>query len=204
VLRCYRIPFSTNVERVALALAHKGLDVEWVDVDPRDRSPVEEVSSQSLVPVLVDGELVVADSTMIMRYLQQIQPEPRLWPADRASRGEVDLFLDWFNRLWKRPPNEIDAELAKRNPDRDRISKLGAELSGSLDVFDDLLDGRDYLFGVFSAADCAAFPFLRYAVDRAEEDDEPFHQILRDYLVLGDHYPNVEAWIERVDQHPRA
>ena len=35
-LRVYRIPFSTNVERVALALAHKGVAVEWVDVDPFD------------------------------------------------------------------------------------------------------------------------------------------------------------------------
>ena len=40
-LRVYRIPFSTNVERVALAAGHKGLEVEWVDVDPHDRSAVE-------------------------------------------------------------------------------------------------------------------------------------------------------------------
>ena len=47
----YRIPFSTNVERIALALAHKGIPVEYVDVDPDDRSPVVEVSGQELVPV---------------------------------------------------------------------------------------------------------------------------------------------------------
>jgi hypothetical protein len=46
----YRIPFSTNVERVALAAGHKGLTVEWVDVDPADRSPVEAASGQALVP----------------------------------------------------------------------------------------------------------------------------------------------------------
>ena len=38
-MRVLRIPFSTNVERVALALAHKGIAVEWVEVDPADRSP---------------------------------------------------------------------------------------------------------------------------------------------------------------------
>jgi glutathione S-transferase len=165
---------------------------------------VEEISGQSLVPVLVDGERVIVDSTAIIRYLERLEPEPPLWPADRARRAELDVFLDWFNRVWKRPPNEIDAELAKSDPDRARISELGAELSGSLDLFEALLDGRNYLFGEFSAADCAAFPFLRYAVDRDEEDDEPFHQILRDYLVLGAHYPSVESWIGRVDQHPRA
>ena len=39
-MRVYRIPFSTNVERVALAAGHKGLPIEWIDVDPDDRSPV--------------------------------------------------------------------------------------------------------------------------------------------------------------------
>ena len=37
-IRVHRIAFSTNVERVALAAAHKGVSVEWVDVDPADRS----------------------------------------------------------------------------------------------------------------------------------------------------------------------
>jgi glutathione S-transferase len=32
-LRCYRIPFSTNVERVALAAGHKGVPIDWIDVD---------------------------------------------------------------------------------------------------------------------------------------------------------------------------
>jgi glutathione S-transferase len=52
MIRVWRIPFSTNVERVALALGHKGLDAEWIDVDPADRTPVREVSGQDLVPVL--------------------------------------------------------------------------------------------------------------------------------------------------------
>ncbi len=110
VLRVYRIPFSTNVERVSLALAFKGLDVEWEDLDPGDRSPVERLSGQPLVPVLVHDERVLADSTVILRYLEELQPEPTLFPRDEARAAEVEIFLDWFNRIWKRPPNEIEAE----------------------------------------------------------------------------------------------
>ena len=204
MLRIYRIPYSTNVERVALALAHKGLDVEWIDIDPRERSPVEEISGQRLVPVLVDGEDVVADSTAIIRHLEARHPEPPLWPREPARGAEVDVFLDWFNRVWKRPPNEIEAERAGALPDQARIAELGAELSGSLGLFEALLDGRDYLFGDFGVADCIAFPFLRYAVDRDPNDDEPFHEILREHLVLDGRYPRVEAWIARVDERPRA
>ena len=200
----YRVPFSTNVERVALALAHKGLAVRWVDVDPLDRSVVEEVSGQPLVPVLVNEGAVIADSTAILRYLEEQVPVPRLWPEGSARRAELDVFLDWFNRVWKRPPNELEAERRKDEPDEVRIAELGCELTCSLDLFERLLTGRDYLFGEFGAADCAAFPFLKYVLIFDEGDTEEFHLILREFLELGGMYPGVEAWIRRVDEHPRA
>jgi glutathione S-transferase len=203
-VRVYRIPYSTNVERVALVLAYKGLEVEWVDVDPRDRGPVEELSGQPLVPVLVDGDQVIADSTAIIRHLDARHSDPPVWPREPARRAEVDVFVDWFNRVWKRPPNEIEAERRRPLPVQERIDELGAELSGSLELFEALLDGRDYLFGEFGVADCIAFPFLRYAVDRDPDDDEPFHEILREHLVLDGRYPRLEAWIARVDRRPRA
>jgi glutathione S-transferase len=204
LLRVFRIPFSTNVERVSLALAHKGLDVEWIDVDPGDRSPVERASGQSLVPVLLDDARVVFDSTVILRYLEELQPAPALFPSDESRRAELDVFLDWFNRVWKRPPNEIEAERAKAEPDLERIEKLGGELTGSLDVFERMLAGRDYLFGEFSAADCAAFPFLKYGLIYDEADTEEFHVILREHLALDGRHPRGEAWIRRVDALPRA
>jgi glutathione S-transferase len=203
-LRVYRIPFSTNVERVALAAGHKGLRVDWVDVDLADRSEVERVSGQPLVPVLVDGERVVVDSTEIMRYLEARTPDPPLFPTEPSRRAAVDIFLDWFNRVWKRPPNEIEAERHKDTPDPDRIAALGRELTSALDLFERLLDGRDFLFGKFSAADCAAFPFLKYALLYDEGDTEEFHRILREFQRLGDDHPGLEAWIRRVDERPRA
>ena len=203
VLRVYRIPFSTNVERVSLALAHTGLDVEWIDVDPADRSPVEEISRQSLVPVLVDGDRVIVDSTVILGYLEELQPEPALFPKDDEGRA-FSAFLDWFNQVWKRAPNEIDAERAKQDPNLTRIDELGRELSGSLDVFENMLRHKNYLFGEFSAADCAAFPFLKYGLIFDETDTEEFHLILREYLALNGGYPWLEDWIRRVDAHPRA
>ena len=203
-MQIYRIPFSTNVERVALVAGHKGLEIEWIEVEPDYRGEVERVSGQPLVPVLVDGSRVVADSTEIIRYLEENYPEPRLFPADRARRAELEIFLEWFNRVWKRPPNEIDSERSKETPDEARIAELGRELAGALQVFESLLEGRDYLFGDFSAADCAAFPFLKYALLHDERDTEPFHLILREFQDLGGRFPNVEGWIRRVDEHPRA
>ena len=204
MLRVYRIPFSTNVERVSLALGHKGLDVEWEDVDHADRSPVERLSGQPLVPVLVHDERVIADSTVILHYLEELQQDPPLFPRDEARAAELEVFLDWFNRIWKRPPNEIEAERGQAQPDAARIDELGRELTASLELFERLLAGRDYLFGEFSAADCAAFPFLKYGLLYDEADTDEFHLILGEYLALNGRYPKLEAWIRGVDARPRA
>jgi glutathione S-transferase len=204
VLRLYRAPFSTNVERVALALAHKGLEVESVEISYSDRSPVVEVSGQELVPVLVDGDEVIPDSLRILRHLEERHPDPPLFPRAPAPRAELDVFLEWFNEVWKLPPNAIEAELERERPDHDRVAALGARMHGWLPVFEDLLDGRDHLFGDFSAADCAAFPFLKYAKLRDPADDELFHRVLEDNLQLGGGYPRLSAWIDRVNERPRA
>jgi glutathione S-transferase len=204
-LRLYRFPFSTNVERVALALAHKGIDVESVWVDPADRSEVEQVSGQELVPVLVDGDRVVSDSTAILEHLEERFPEPRLYPADLARRTELRLFVDWFNRVWKRPPNLIVAEEEQPQPDRTRIAELEAEIAAALPRFEDLLAGRDYLFGdELSAADVVAFPFLKYALLWENGDPDRFHEVLRDTQRLDGAFPRLEGWIRRLDALPRA
>jgi glutathione S-transferase len=73
-----------------------------------------------------------------------------------------------------------------------------------LEVFEEMLDGRDHLFGDFSAADCAVFPFLKYGKLRDPADDEPFHRILEDHLCLDGSHPRVSEWIDRVNERPRA
>ena len=163
------------------------------------------MSGQSLVPVLVDGDEVVADSPVIIGLLEQRFPEPPLYPSDEARRAEVELFVDWFNRLWKRPPNLMADELSKPEPDTALVAGWSAQMAAALDRFESLLAGRDYLFGEFGVADCIAFPFLKYAVlGLPEGDDELFHAILVDHMPLGDRYPRLQAWVRRVDEHPRA
>ena len=187
------------MERVALAAGHKGIALDWIDVDPDDRSSVEAVSGQTLVPVLVDGDEVVYDSTAIIDWLERRVPEPSLFPADRARRTEVRVFVDWFNTVWKQAPNQIAVE-----EDVFRVAELGASMRRSLALFEDLLDGRDYLFGDFGAADVIAFPFLKYAVfGLPPGDDERFHEILVEQQPLAAASP-LRAWAVRVDAHPRS
>ena len=205
MIRLYRAPFSTNAERVALALAHKGLEVESVWISYDDRSPVERVSGQSLVPVVeFDDGAVVADSMQIVKVLEERFPAAPLYPGDAAGRARTMRFIDWFNGVWKVAPNAIEAEISSAEPDVARVDVLAEAMAGALDVFERMLDGRPYLLGdAFSAADCAAYPFLKYAAWRDPDDDELFHRVLDSYQQLGDDHPRLKGWIARVDERPR-
>jgi glutathione S-transferase len=202
MIRLYRAPWSTNVERVALALAHKGLEVESIVIDYADRRPVEDVSGQPLVPVVdFDGEIVF-DSWRIIRRLDELYPEPPLIPA--SARGETTVFADWFNEIWKFPPNEIERILGLPETDPDEIQALAARMDGALGVFEDMLDGRDHLLAdEFTAADCLAYPYLKYAAGRDPADAELFHEILEKYQSVEGR-PRLAAWIQRVSERPQA
>ena len=201
MIRLYRAPWSTNCERVTLALGHKSLEAESIWIDYSDRSLVEEVSGQPLVPVVdFDGE-IVADSVQILARLEELHPDPPLYPKRRA---EVEVFIEWFNEVWKRPPNEIERILGLPDTDVDEIERLAAHMDRWLDLFETMLGGRDYLMtDDFGVADCIAYPFLKYAAGRDPADDELFHRIL-DERQSVDGRPRLAAWIERVSRRPQA
>ncbi len=207
MIRLYRFPLSGNVERVSLALAHKKLPVESVVIDPADRTLIRKVSGQDLVPVIEDiahGGRMIYDSMEIVRYIDDTYPDHPLYPGDPARRAEMLLFIDWFNRVWKRPPNEIFVEMGKPSPDQERIARLGRAMTEALHIFEDLLSGRSFLMGAFSAADCAAFPFLKFSTLSEKDDPYLFHRILVDWQPLGSRHPRLREWILRMDAFPRA
>jgi glutathione S-transferase len=202
MVRLVRAPWSTNVERVALALAHKGVEVESVVIDYSDRSKAIELSGQGLVPVLDDDGTVVADSRRILRHLEATRPDPPLFPADPCRRAGLEVFMEWFDEVWKGPPNAIADALDEGTADPDEVARLAARMDAWQDVFEGFLGGPDYLLGEFSAADCLAYPFLRYGALSESPDDETFHHVLIEHLTVEGR-PRLAAWIERMDARPQ-
>jgi glutathione S-transferase len=205
VVRLFRADWSTNCERVGLALAYKGIEAQSVLIEYSNRKPVEAISGQGLVPVIEDAGKVINDSVAIMRHLDERTPDPPLFPGEPACRAGVEVFIGWFENAYKRPPNAIEAELGLDNPDDALIDRLSAEMAAHLDVLEGLLAGGDYLVaGQLTAADFVAYPFLKYGAGRDPADTELFHVILDDHQPLGDSRPRLAAWIERMAAMPRA
>jgi glutathione S-transferase len=84
------------------------------------------------------------------------------FPEDRSERARLDVFVEWFNEVWKGPPNAIEAEEKRSRPDRERTAALSSRMRAWLLVFEGLLAHQPYLMGdEFTAADVCAFPFLK-------------------------------------------
>jgi glutathione S-transferase len=96
MLELHQFRHSAFCEKVRLVLAAKGLPYSVVEVIPGlGQLQLLRLSGQRQVPVLVDGEEVIADSSAIALHLEARAPEPVLLPADAARRAQVLLLEDW-------------------------------------------------------------------------------------------------------------
>lgn len=88
-------PFAAKAR---IAFAEKGVEVELVEIDPRHRPErLRELNPTGRVPVLeVDG-VGIRESTVICEWLQEMHPEPSLWPRDPARRAEARGLLRWVD-----------------------------------------------------------------------------------------------------------
>ena len=79
-------------ERVRIALALKGIDYEYVSVGLVGNEGYRQINPQGLRPALKIGETVVAQSTAILEYLEEVYPDPPMLPADPVLRARVRGF----------------------------------------------------------------------------------------------------------------
>src|SRR6185295_10513993 len=85
-------PYAAKVRSI---LRYKGIAFEERIVDPFDRRELKRLSGQIGVPIIQDGEKVVADSTAIACYLDEKYPARSIIPKDPALRARVFLFEEW-------------------------------------------------------------------------------------------------------------
>jgi len=140
--------------RVRIVLAEKSISYETVVVDLDHRPDwIYDLNPTGRVPVLEDGELVLAESRVLMEYLEERFPEPRLLPADPEARALVRLRLERFDDALG------DAYYRLR---RDRESQSARDdLDEALARLDELLTRQAYLSGAqFGLADCGYLPWL--------------------------------------------
>lgn len=99
-MKLYMHPASTTSRPVRLLIAEKGIAVEEVVVDlmtgAHHQEPFVTLNPNRMVPVLEDGDLVLTESSAILKYLADKYDLPE-YPKDLQQRAKVNEVMDWFN-----------------------------------------------------------------------------------------------------------
>src|SRR6185369_14436160 len=189
-------PFSAKVR---IALAEKKLDCEILDI-PWSRKtlwgpkPPEflAVSPHGRVPVLIDGDVAVYDSTVICEYLEDRFPKPPLFPAGAAGRARCRQLEDEADTSMTQDVTALVQELFTKTDDatRDmaRVAAAVENLKRRWDALEKELAGRQYLCGAFSIADIATFMVVGFATTLGTAPE--------------DRHGNLRAWVDRVRARP--
>ena len=190
-IRVHRHPISGHCHRVELYLTLLDLPFERVHVDLRagaHKAPAFlALNAFGQIPVIEDGDLVLADSAAIMVYLgERYDTEGRFWPQTPEGKAAVQRWLSaaagplMFGLAAARRVRLLGAKL-----DYDGAVETGTRLLG---VLESELALRPYLVG--SAPTVADLSMYAY-VARAPEGD-----------VSLEPYPAVRAWLSRIEALP--
>ena len=96
MLYLYQFELCPYCEKVRFILDYKGLEYNKIEVTPGvGQFELLRLSGKTKVPVLKDGDTIVADSTEIALYLERKYPEPRLIPEDSLAKGQCLLIEAW-------------------------------------------------------------------------------------------------------------
>ena len=155
VMTTYSDASSPYSHRVRLVLAEKNITVEVLDVDPLAISDdIMDLNPYGTLPTLVDRDLVLYESRIIMEYLDERFPHPPLMPVDPVSKASSRLFLHRVDHDWYRLMDQILAG-------GKQAGKARKELRESLTVTAPVFASKPFFMSTdFSLVDCSIGPLL--------------------------------------------
>lgn len=185
-LKLYGVP-PTRVLRALWLVEELGLEYELVPISPFSeavRSPgFLALNPAGKLPVLVDGDVVLTESSAIQLYLAEKCPEAGLIPQDIAERAQMYRWIFFLvteieQPLWRVARNTVIYPEDKRMPAD--VEMATDECKAMLAVLEKHMQGRDYLVGGrLSVADLNAAYTLDWAREAGMLEDAP---MLRAYV----------------------
>jgi glutathione S-transferase len=170
-MRLYSGPLSMFGAKAEIAALEKGLDiqVEMVAFDMKalyepKHPEVLRVNPKRQVPVLIDGDVEIFDSTQIFEYFEDIKPQPPLWPTSVRGRARARLLEMKSDEVFF--PHIIRLMSLQRSlDDPAAVTAIGAATGFYREIESLLTDGRLYFAGDYSYADIA-FYMAQFFADR--------------------------------------
>jgi len=169
-LTLYAHPFSSYCQKVLIALYENGTPFTLHMLGAGDAEAAAELAALwplKRMPVLVDADRMLAETTIIIEHLGLYHPGPvRLIPADPREALDVRAMDRFFDNYVMTPMQKIvvDRIRAEENRDAQGVAEARVLLDTAYQWLDTAMAGREWAAGgAFSLADCAAAPALFYA-----------------------------------------
>jgi RNA polymerase-associated protein len=155
VMTLYSDPADHYCHRVRLVLAEKNITYEVEDIDPLNvPEEVMELNPYGSLPTLVDRDLRLYESRIIMEYLDERFPHPPLLPVDPGSRSTSRLLMYRVDNDWYRLMDIIMSG-------KKEVSKARKELRESLISTSPVFSAKPYFMSdEFTLVDCSIAPLL--------------------------------------------
>ncbi len=157
VMTLFSTPTDPWSHRTRFVLAEKGIAIDLVNVDP-EKMPEDllDLNPYHTVPTLVDRDLVLYDSRVIIEYLDERFPHPPLMPIDPVTRAQFRLALYRLERDWYALASDIMTKPPGEAVDNARLV-LTEAICSSADVFK---QKPYFLSDEFSLVDASIAPIL--------------------------------------------
>ena len=147
-----------DCHRVRFVLAEKGINVEIIHVE-QDRAAtadLAELNPYGETPTLVDRDMVLYGTGVVVEYLDERYPHPPLMPVDPVSRSRLRLVMYRVQRDWVDAGQTIETSSGEK-----KVAATKKALHDSLLASDDLFGLTPFLLNdELSLADCALVPLL--------------------------------------------
>ena len=144
-------------QRVRIVLAEKGVIVDIIEVDPENKpEDLAELNPYNSLPTLMDRDLVLYESKVMMEYLDERFPHPPLLPVYPVARGQSRLWIYRIERDWS---SLVDVIV--QNKSKEAASKARKELKESLITIAPIFDEKPFFMSDdFTIVDCCMAPIL--------------------------------------------
>ena len=151
-------PLDHYSHRVRIVMAEKGVTGEIIDSDLDSLSDeLLEVSPYSELPVLVDRDVCLYDSVVLMEYLDERFPHPPLLPVYPVSRAQIRLFIQRIQKDWC----EMFDTLVSAKLSDSELKKIRQEFKSQIIALSPILKEKPFFMSEdFSLVDCCIAPIL--------------------------------------------
>jgi stringent starvation protein A len=162
IMTLFSAPDEPHSHRTRIVLAEKGVEIDTINVVPgRYPEDLLDLNPYHSLPTLVDRDLTLYDSRVIIEYLDERFPHPPLMPVDPILRAQFRLALYRIERDWYCLAQQINEEMHDKNHDRKQESKHKKELREAILQSADVFKVKPFfLSDEFSLVDASIAPIL--------------------------------------------